>query len=172
VSGFSLPLEFSSRDCKFWITRKNSSQRTFTYHLPLPTPRTMGDFEPREHSIQADLGLLKEARDFAARAAAEFGLDGDACYDVKLAMSEAVTNAIQHGSSSPSDPIRIAVAAEGPALVFEVVDTGRFKPRVMRRGELSESGRGLEFMRVLMDEVDLSTGAGGTLMRFVKRLAA
>jgi anti-sigma regulatory factor (Ser/Thr protein kinase) len=130
----------------------------------------MADFHPREHSIRADLGLLKEARDFAERAAADFGFDGSACYDVKLAMSEAVTNAIQHGSSSPSDPIRILVLAEGPALVFEVLDTGRFVPRVMRRGELSESGRGLEFMRVLMDEVDLRPSRGGTLMRFIKRL--
>jgi anti-sigma regulatory factor (Ser/Thr protein kinase) len=83
-----------------------------------------------------------------------------------------VTNAIQHGSSSPTDPIKIAVTAEGNALVFEVMDTGRFRPRVMRSGELSESGRGLEFMRVLMDEVDLRPGAAGTLMRFVKRPAA
>jgi anti-sigma regulatory factor (Ser/Thr protein kinase) len=129
----------------------------------------MADFEPRKHSIRADLGLLKEARDFAARAAQDFGLNERACYDVKVAMSEAVTNAIQHGSSSPKDPIRIAVMAEGAALVFEVLDTGRFRPRVMRRGELSESGRGLEFMRVLMDEVDLRPSAGGTLMRFIKR---
>jgi serine/threonine-protein kinase RsbW len=129
----------------------------------------MADFEPRKHSMQADLGLLKEAREFAERAAADFGLDGNACYDVKLAMSEAVTNAIQHGSSSPTDPIRIVVLAEGPSLVFEVLDTGRFRPRVRRRGELSESGRGLEFMRVLMDEVDLRPGRGGTLMRFIKR---
>jgi anti-sigma regulatory factor (Ser/Thr protein kinase) len=130
----------------------------------------MVNFKPREHSILADLRLLKEARDFAERAAAEFGLDGAACYDVKLAMSEAVTNAIQHGSSSPSDPIKIGIAAEGGALVFEVRDTGRFRPRVRRRGgELSESGRGLEFMRVLMDEVDLRPGDGGTLMRFAKR---
>jgi len=130
----------------------------------------MVDFEPREHAMWADLGLLKEARDFAARAAADFGLDGAACYDVKLAMSEAVTNAIQHGSSSPRDPIRILVLAEGASLVFEVLDTGRFVPRVSRRGgELSESGRGLEFMRVLMDEVDLRPGDGGTLMRFAKR---
>lgn len=132
----------------------------------------MGDFQPREHSIQADLGLLKEARDFAERAAVDFGLDGDACYDVKLAMSEAVTNAIQHGSSSPSDPIRIAVAAEAGALVFEVMDTGRFRPRVMRHGELSESGRGLEFMRQLMDEVDVRPSLNGTLLRFTKRRAA
>lgn len=132
----------------------------------------MVDFTPREHSMRADLGLLKEARDFAERAAADFGLTPNACYDVKLAMSEAVTNAIQHGSSSPRDPIRIAVLAEGQALVFEVLDTGRFVPRVMRRGELSESGRGLEFMRVLMDEVDLRPGKSGTLMRFIKRRAA
>jgi anti-sigma regulatory factor (Ser/Thr protein kinase) len=131
----------------------------------------MADFHPREHSIRADLEQLKEARDFAERAAADFGFDNGACYDVKLAMSEAVTNAIRHGSSSPSDPIRILVLAEGPALVFEVLDTGRFVPRVMRRGELSESGRGLEFMRVLMDEVDLRPSKGGTLMRFIKRLA-
>jgi anti-sigma regulatory factor (Ser/Thr protein kinase) len=130
----------------------------------------MVNFKPREHSILADLRLLKEARDFAERAAAEFGFDGAACYDVKLAMSEAVTNAIQHGSSSPSDPIKIGITEEGGALVFEVRDTGRFRPRVRRRGgELSESGRGLEFMRVLMDEVDLRPGDGGTLMRFAKR---
>jgi anti-sigma regulatory factor (Ser/Thr protein kinase) len=129
----------------------------------------MAHFQPREHSMQADLGLLKEARDFAARAAQEFGLNEGACYDVKVAMSEAVTNAIQHGSSSPQDPIRIAIMAEGPALVFEVLDTGRVRPRVMRRGEFSESGRGLEFMRVLMDEVDLQPTKGGTLMRFIKR---
>ena len=130
----------------------------------------MADFQPREHSMQADLESLKGARDFAEQAAADFGFDGDACYDVKLAMSEAVTNAIQHGSSSPTDPIKIAVLAEGPALVFEVLDTGRFRPRVRRRGELSESGRGLEFMRVLMDEVHLRPGSSGTLMRFIKRL--
>ncbi len=53
----------------------------------------------REHSISADLARLKEARDFAERAALEFGLPSDVCYQVKLALSEAVTNAIQHGST-------------------------------------------------------------------------
>ena len=98
-------------------------------------------------------------------------MDSNACYDVKLAMSEAVTNAIQHGSSSPSDPIKIVVAAEDGALVFEVLDTGRFQPRVTRLSELAESGRGLEFIRVLMDEVDLRPGDNGTLVRFAKRLS-
>lgn len=126
-------------------------------------------FKTREHAMHAEVGRLKEARDFAARAAAEFGFNEDACYQVKLAMSEAVTNAIQHGSSSSTDPIRIVVDAVGDALVFEVRDTGRFRPRVRRRGPMSESGRGLEFMRHVMDEVDLRPGAAGTLLRLVKR---
>jgi anti-sigma regulatory factor (Ser/Thr protein kinase) len=84
-------------------------------------------------------------------------------------MSEAVTNAIQHGSTSPHDEIRILAIEESGALVFEVTDTGRFRPRVARRGELPESGRGLEFMRRLMDDVDLRQTTYGTLLRFVKR---
>jgi anti-sigma regulatory factor (Ser/Thr protein kinase) len=124
----------------------------------------------REHSIRADLARLKEARDFAERAAMEFGLPSHACYQVKLALSEAVTNAIQHGSSSPDDPVRIFISQEAGSLVFEVLDTGRFVPRVRRRGDMPESGRGLEFMRLMMDTVELDPGDDGTRLRLVKRL--
>jgi anti-sigma regulatory factor (Ser/Thr protein kinase) len=131
----------------------------------------MVSFRPREHSMPADLNRLKDARDFAEDAAAEFGFDFDARYAVKLAVSEAVTNAIQHGSHSADDPIRIVAAEESGALVFEVLDTGTFVPRVVRRGALPESGRGLEFMRMLMDEVDVRPGRRGTLLRMAKRLS-
>jgi serine/threonine-protein kinase RsbW len=131
----------------------------------------MQSFRPREHSIQADLNRLKEARDFAVNAAAEFGFGAEALYDVKLAVSEAVTNAIQHGSRSPDDSVRIVATEESGSLVFEVLDTGTFVPRVVRRGDLPEGGRGLEFMRVLMDEVDLRPGRRGTRLRMAKRLS-
>jgi anti-sigma regulatory factor (Ser/Thr protein kinase) len=127
-------------------------------------------FGRREHSIRADLARLKEARDFAERAAVEFGLSSEACYQVKLAVSEAVTNAIQHGSDSPDAPVRLEISEQPGALVIEVVDTGRFVPRVTRRGEMPESGRGLEFMGLMMDEVDLDPGEAGTRLRMVKRL--
>ena len=128
-------------------------------------------FRPREHSITADLDRLKEVRDFVEDAAAEFGFDADARYDVKLALSEAVSNAIRHGSRSPQDPVRILAVEEAGALVFEVVDTGSFVPRVRRGSAMPESGRGLEFMRLMMDEVDLRPGRrGGTLLRLAKRL--
>ena len=126
--------------------------------------------EHREHSIRADLGQLKEARDFGERAAADLGLPEEACYEVKLALSEAVTNAIRHGSRSPDAEIHIRVSGEPGALIFEVIDTGRFVPRVTRRGDMPESGRGLEFMRLMMDEVVLEPGNDGTRLRLVKRL--
>lgn len=100
-------------------------------------------FERREHELSADLW--------------------------RVSMSEAVTNAIQHGSSSEDDQIWLTAEAESDALVFYVRDTGRFIPRVRRSGELPERGRGLEFIRRLMDEVDLRPGPDGTLVRFAKR---
>jgi anti-sigma regulatory factor (Ser/Thr protein kinase) len=127
-------------------------------------------FESREHALTADLSRLGEVRAFADEVAAEFGLDDKQRHHVRLAISEAVTNAIQHGSSSPEDPINISAVVEADALVFSVQDTGRFVPRVSRRGDFPEGGRGLDFMRRLMDEVDVRPGASGTELRLVKRL--
>lgn len=53
--------------------------------------------------------------------------------------------------------------------MFEVADNGRFVPRVERRGAMPESGRGLEFMRLMMDEVDVRSTSDGTLLRLTKR---
>jgi anti-sigma regulatory factor (Ser/Thr protein kinase) len=126
-------------------------------------------FETREHEIRADLACLKQARDFAERVAIDYGFDSGVRYQLKLALSEAVTNAIQHGSSSREDKVHIEATDENGALVFYVRDSGRFVPRVRRGSDLPESGRGLEFMRRLMDEVDLQPGSEGTLVRFSKR---
>lgn len=127
-------------------------------------------FGERDLWIEADVRQVREARDWAAEAADEFGFDHDDCYQVKLAVSEAVANAIQHGSRHRGDPIRISVRAQEGALVFEVLDTGIFVGRDEPAGELAERGRGLELVGLMMDEVELMPGDEGTLMRFTKRL--
>jgi anti-sigma regulatory factor (Ser/Thr protein kinase) len=126
------------------------------------------DFENREQLICADLAQVKQARDFAEEVAADFGFDANARYQLKLAMSEAVTNAIQHGSTSTADQISIWAENDDGALTFYVRDSGQFIPQVRNGGDMPESGRGLEFIRRLMDEVDLQPGADGTLVRFSK----
>jgi serine/threonine-protein kinase RsbW len=135
----------------------------------LVSPRVTVDFRTRERSISADPAEIKQARDFADDMATEYGFDANSRYQLKLAMSEAVTNAIQHGSSSRTDRIEIRAKAEGGALTFYVRDTGRFVPRDRNGDDLPESGRGLEFMRRLMDEVELEPGDSGTVVRFTKR---
>lgn len=122
-------------------------------------------------SIGADLARLRDARQWAERAAKEFGFGEDHCYQVKLAMSEAVANAIQHGSDTPEDPILISARACRDALVFEVRDTGVFEERGAEP-ELSERGRGLVLVGLVMDEVKLTPTPSGSVLRFVKRLQA
>ncbi len=122
-------------------------------------------------TIKADPERLSDARDWAQRAAVDAGLPDSDCYQIKLAMSEAVANAIEHGSAGPDDSIRIDAFALDGSLVFEIRDTGTLVPPLRRATEDDESGRGLELVTLVMDEVQLTSTGDGSLMRFVKRLA-
>lgn len=128
-------------------------------------------FEVRAITIEADPGRLQEARDWAMEAAVDAGLAEADCYQVKLAMSEAVANAIKHGSSGVTDHITIEAYREDGSLVFEVRDTGEFRmaPPRPRAGIEDEGGRGLELLAVMMDEVRLTSIGEGTRLRFAKR---
>jgi anti-sigma regulatory factor (Ser/Thr protein kinase) len=115
---------------------------------------------------------LAEAREWAERAASEAGLDATDCYQVKLAISEAVANAIQHGSQSTGDSIRISAFESEGLLVFEVRDNGTFVVPMSRATTEDESGRGLELVTLMMDEVHMTSTGEGSLLRFAKRLDA
>jgi len=121
-------------------------------------------------TIDADPERLGEARDWAYRAAAQAGLDDADCYQVKLAVSEAVANAIQHGSQSRGDQIGIAAFQDEGLLVFEVRDSGTFVAPLNSATIDDESGRGLELLTLMMDEVHISSTGDGSLLRFAKRL--
>lgn len=128
-------------------------------------------FEEREISLPADLSRLLEARRFIAGAAAEFGFDEAVREQIKLAANEAVANAIEHGSDGPDSTVSVrAVEEESGTLAIYVTDDGSFVPRMRDRGVMPERGRGLAFMDLLMDEVDLRPGEDGTEVRLVKRL--
>lgn len=126
-------------------------------------------FSRRELNLPAELTKLPEVREFAEAAARDFGLGEEGIFQVKSAVNEAVANAIEHGSNTVADVVRIDAAVEGGALVVYVRDSGSFRPRVWRGGEISERGRGLDFISQMMDEVDVRPGARGTEVRMVKR---
>jgi len=128
------------------------------------------DEPKRELEIPAELERLRETRDWANQVALDHGLSDDDCFQVKLAMSEAVTNAIIHGSSQETDVVHIAACMAKQRLVFEVTDPGRLDggDPVER---LDEGGRGLELVSMIMDEVQLVRSEGGGSLRFSKQFA-
>lgn len=129
-------------------------------------------FGRQEMTIPADLARLAEVRRFADRACRAYGFSKDVSYQIKLAMSEAVANAIEHGSTTPDDPIRLQVVEEGDALAFYVSDGGTFidPSMVWDHDVMDERGRGLGFIELLMDDVAINPSPEGTVIRFAKRL--
>jgi serine/threonine-protein kinase RsbW len=68
---------------------------------------------------------VRTARLFAAAAARHFALDEERIEDLKVAISEACTNAINaHGATAVEDPIRVAVKPEESLIRFDVIDAG------------------------------------------------
>jgi anti-sigma regulatory factor (Ser/Thr protein kinase) len=129
-------------------------------------------FTGAELKLPAELSRLPDARSWADTAAEQFGFDEMVRYQIKMAVSEGVANAVEHGSASSRDEIQLRAVAEGDLLAFYIRDTGKFIPRISPRGDMPERGRGLAFLGQLMDEVDIKPSANGTELRFCKRLGA
>jgi anti-sigma regulatory factor (Ser/Thr protein kinase) len=127
-------------------------------------------FSGAELKLPAELSRLPDARSWADAAAEAFGFDELVRYQIKMAVSEGVANAVEHGSSSAHDEIHLRAAPEGDSLAFYIRDSGKFIPRISPRGDMPERGRGLAFLGQLMDEVDIKPSSTGTELRFCKRL--
>ncbi len=87
-------------------------------------------------------------------------------YELTLTVCEAAGNAIEHayGPEDASFDVRVTVASG--EVRAEVRDRGRWRdPRGKSRG------RGLRIIEGLMDEVDLATEQGGTVVRMRRRLS-
>jgi len=129
--------------------------------------------------IPARPEFLKAAR-LAVGAIASDLLDVEAVEDIKLAVGEACTNAIEHGGAGrPNREIEIVCSLHPDQLAIEVrdagvefdlarcveVDLGSLEPT-----ESDEEHFGLFLIRSVMDELCLLNQAGvGTLVRMVKR---
>jgi anti-sigma regulatory factor (Ser/Thr protein kinase) len=111
-------------------------------------------------------GATQELREAIDRVAEPFGLSPADRFDLKLAATEAVTNALKGASANKVDVI---LEADPEALAVEVATSGRFEPQPSQ-GE--EGGRGLPLMLALVDQVEFAQTAHGTRVRMQKRIAA
>jgi len=98
-------------------------------------------------------------------------------HDLKLALTEACTNSVQHAyQDGRAGTVEILYELEPDRLAVEVADQGAgFEVAEDWDGgdgdELSESGLGLAIIRALADEVEIGPrDDGGSRLRFVKLL--
>ncbi len=123
-----------------------------------------------ELSIPAQSEWVRVARLTVAGVAARQGFSIQAVEDLKVAVSEAINNAIQHGSSSDgSEPVVcIALEPRPEGLWIVVTDGGRLEHELSldkaplkpeTDSDLPEGGMGLLLIRSLMDRVELEGGA-------------
>jgi serine/threonine-protein kinase RsbW len=96
--------------------------------------------------------------------------------DLKLALTEAVSNSVRHAYAGGDGFVSIAYELSATALQIEVVDDGAgFDPAVPARldgDELSEGGLGIAIIRTIVDELEIASqpGVRGSRLRLVKRL--
>lgn len=104
--------------------------------------------------------------------AARAGFDPPAREEISLAVTEAVSNAIRHGSpAGEADQVELRVHLQGPRLVITVRDHGPLlqlpRPTLPDPASFAEHGRGLFLMHQLMDEVQTEWD-DGTIVRMIK----
>lgn len=131
-----------------------------------------------ELSFPANSRYLVLARLSLAGIAPVARLDEDMLADLKLAVTEACSNAVRHAYPDHVDGIvRLYVSLEPETVTIEVADDGRgFDAASLSSWDSSrmrEEGMGFSIMRAVVDELEIeSTSSAGTVVRLVKRLSA
>ena len=113
----------------------------------------------------------RAARSLVREAAAEAGLDGESAWDLMLAATEAVTNAIQHGKAWPNDCILFVTTPCPRGLCVQVCDLGTFDSALEPAPVDATSGRGMQIIAALVDRLEVRSRHGRTLVRFEKHRA-
>lgn len=140
-------------------------------------------FTSRERCLRADPSELAAARDYVEQAVTAFGFDRSRGFACVFAVNEALTNAIRHGAPGAEGGIRLRITAERDSLVFAIYSRGPFAAARLADGAsdasmgvhetpdmYGEGGRGLPYMELLMDKVELDMRAGSTTVRLYKRV--
>lgn len=130
-------------------------------------------------TIQSRTEHLREARDFVAGQARDFGFDEEMVGMITLAVDEACTNIIKHAYQHASDKrIVISIAQKNGAFEIAIADEGKsFDPTGVQSPNMKEylshfrrGGLGMHLMRSLMDNVEYKSNGKNNVVRMIKYL--
>jgi anti-sigma regulatory factor (Ser/Thr protein kinase) len=114
------------------------------------------------------------ARAIVREAALEHGMDRESSWDLMLATTEAVSNAIVHGTACENGDkgILLRVLPGQDCLYVEVCDCGEFESTPEAGPpEEATSGRGIPIIAAVVDHFELIPDPCRTRVRFGKRLS-
>lgn len=116
------------------------------------------------------VGLVRAA---IARTLDLFGVEDESIEDIRLAVSEACTNVIEHASSD--DEYEVSVRVDETECSIRVRNTGNGFDAESLAGVMpgtgSARGRGVAIMRAVMDDFRFSSShASGTIVHMVRTL--
>lgn len=144
--------------------------------LELPRLENVEPLWRERINMEASVNNLGEVREQVTSILAPLGFPDSALFDVKVALGEALANAVRHGSPSGQDSQVIVDAIAYPdRVVLEIMDSGAGFNGIHAGSDdlYAASGRGIMFMRALMDRVEFDASElGGTLVRLVKHRAS
>jgi len=158
-----------------------------TVEAALETGRArLAEIEGRREPLRGELQLtlmrrpeyVSTVRLLVGSIGARLNLSYEEVEDIKLAVSEACTNAIVHGArGGENDQMTVLVSFDEEALTVEICDPNTYvdwaavKARVEKGERSGPGGLGLLVMTSLMDEVTFdSAPERGNCVRLVKRL--
>jgi len=125
-------------------------------------------------TVSAQSSSLASIRGAVCDALEPVGLPEATVFDIRVAVGEALSNAFRHGSpGGEEDLVTVDVSAYTDRVVLVVKDTGSgFEGETdVGRDPYAPSGRGVMFMRALMDRVDFRRlPEGGTAVTLVKHV--
>lgn len=112
-------------------------------------------------SVAPEPVRLADIRRFVEEIAAEAALDEEKTFDLKVAVSEACANAVEH-SEGDGSPLEVCAYLYSDRIVFEISDGGDFRlPAAQGRTGRDNRGLGLPLMVALMDQVCIAKTRGG-----------
>jgi anti-sigma regulatory factor (Ser/Thr protein kinase) len=137
-------------------------------------PGRMGDdAATRETWLPATAESAGMARSLVREVAPEVGLDKERAWDLSLATTEAVANAITHGEAWANGCILLTIEPCPRGLRVEVCDCGTFDSSLEPAPMEATSGRGIQIIATMVDRLEVERRAGLTRVSFEKhRLSA
>jgi len=161
------------------VIEKSGASEAFSFEkaAPIGARTTRAVKQPVADRIEFEVPSRAEMIAYIRARAADFAsslsFSPEQIEDIRLAVGEASANALRHGANPDWCKVGVKMEKDAHRVKISIIDRGcGFDPStvcVPAVGSLREGGRGIMFMKALMDEVRFHFSNPGTCVELTKR---